>query len=357
MIRAKGFSFGVALIVLGASLRAQDPKCFNPWRAEQRAARANLGPVYRCPGEADPVSIQGFEFRWAKGGIEISSRDRSGRQWSMVSPSHACHEIWVRDFDRNGQLDALVSGYSGAAGIRPETVHYFVLRDSLGQPIPWRVYTYGLFEDEGRTDLLDLNKDGRLEVLVASYGNSDVDEYNYWTYELYEARNGLWHLVQGQHGPVSYPVYSKFTFRCHNGAASFPEGKEPQQDNHANEQFASSPVTIRRIEPEPRPRANYSTSPARKGEGNATYYARLAFETAPKMVFSDGRRCAVAWTVDVLHSRGGVRSWFEPPTTPGEKLEDAPLVREAQSKQWPVRVATSVEKGYCFVRHLWIEQP
>lgn len=268
----------------------------------------------------------------------------------------SCHEIRVGDFDRNGQTDVLITGYSGAAGIRPETYHLFLMRDGTGQPIPWMVFTYGLWDEQDRTDLLDLNRDGRIEVLVASHGRSDEGAYNYWTYQLYEARDGLWYSVTGPHGPATYPVHSKFTFRCHNAATDFSPGKEPRLYDQSNSGLASSPVKITRIDPGAQ-RPGGTIPKQRLGEGDASFYTRLTFDERPKVTLSDARRCALSPSAGVLHSQAGVRSWSDGIATYPERPENLKLLQRAVANRWPVRVAASLEKGYCFIQHLWVEQP
>ena len=352
-----GFRFLVYVLACLVASFAQTEDCYNPWRAEQRAARAKLSPSYRCPFEGPALNARGFAVSYADGRFTIGGRDRTGQRWSIRSPMGSCDQVWIQDFDRNGQLDLLITGSSGAAGVRPSSYLLFIMVDSTGQPIPWLTYTYSSSSDGRRSDLLDLNQDGRLEVLVASHGHADVGSYSYWTHTLYEARDALWHMVKGTHGPISYPVHSKYTFDCHNLPAFFAAGLEPVVFDGSNSGLASAPLTLLSMEP-PIARSNAALVwSKRRGEGDARYHMRTAFESNPKLALSDGRACAMAWSVSLLLSQSGHRTWRPALTEAGVKPENSKLLRDALAHQWPVRVAASVEKGFCFIRHLWIEQP
>lgn len=341
------------LLFLAASRLATsaDPTdCFDPWGKEQRRARVKLAEGTSCaPGTA--TTQRGFRIEYRDSRLTIG--DEAG-QWRIPAPGHFCDYLWTRDFDKNGRIDLLLTGATGGNGLAPYTYLFFVMIDANGQPRPWIIFGYGARDSDGPEDLVDLNGDGRIEVVARHFGGAELGQYNYWTTALYEPRNAFWRMVVGPFGPASYPVHSKFTFACHNLPAFFAPGKGPSLADRSNATLGEEATLISQIKP-----GRVGDEPPRaKGEVESVYYTRLHFKQSTRIELADGRLCGIPTGATLLHTRGGVvRSWRDQLIPHPDDGASKRLMEQARANRWPVRVAASLEKGYCFIQHLWVEQP
>lgn len=106
-------------------------------------------------------------FRMRDGWTEISGQTSPGKPWRVRTGAFTlgCSAI-AADFDRNGRADLLIGTGNFGTSLAPWSRLFFLLFDASGHPVPWQMY--GFFsESRGKTveDLLDLNGDGRAELL------------------------------------------------------------------------------------------------------------------------------------------------------------------------------------------------
>jgi hypothetical protein len=102
--------------------------------------------------------------------------------------------FYSADLDRNGICDLVMIYPTGGNGLAP-TSHFFSLTfDEQGRPVPFKADGYFEESAKGITDLVDLNIDGRAELIYMNFDDG------YWITNLYEVRAARWRRVRGSYG-------------------------------------------------------------------------------------------------------------------------------------------------------------
>lgn len=330
-------------ILLGLGCASAEPN-YNPAARYEGKFRLRLPAGSACEFPPRSMSLPAGFALDARDDGPLWIRGGGRKPWSLELPSPMCEWIWVHDLDRNGKPDVLIGGPTHGNGTAPVAFLFVVMVDEQDRPMPWVFYPQDHGDEHGPSSLFDFNRDGRAEFLQTHHEHSDRDDFNYWIHSLYEARAALWHPVQGLRGPMRFPLFSKFTFQRHDLSSSFPPGLAPAIRDESNAAFGRPAVRIVRDVPVDQSAA---LPPQRTGKGLASYYRRADFANAPKLTFSDGRVCAYR-SLNILSDDGDTRRWHE---------EDAhELVTLAVRGRWPAHVATSTEKGHCFVQGLWLKR-
>lgn len=157
-----------------------------------------------------------------EGRAVIKGRDTGGAEWRVwlgQLSGYGSH-LYTADLDRDRVQDLVIVSPTGGNGLAP-TTHLFALTfDEKGRPVPFEAEGY--FEEDARGifDLLDIDRDGRAELLYMNF-----DE-GYWVTTLYEVEGGRWRRVEGAHGRRTYPLYTRFTNRP-NRRPTVPRGRKP----------------------------------------------------------------------------------------------------------------------------------
>lgn len=152
----------------------------------------------------------------------VNGKDKGGAAWrvQLGNLSGYGSHLYTADLDRDGVQDLVILSPTGGNGLAP-TQHLFALTfDEKGRPVPFEAEGY--FEEDARGifDLLDIDRDGRAELLYMNFGEG------YWMTTLYEAEGGRWRRVEGTHGSRTYPLYTRFTRRP-NRRPTTPPGRKP----------------------------------------------------------------------------------------------------------------------------------
>lgn len=130
-------------------------------------------------------------------------------------------ELYQADLDGNGQQDLILLRPTAGNGLAPSQ-HLLVLSfDQQGQVTPWQVEGYFSTDKRGIVDFVDLNGNGRAELVYMSYGNG------YWQTDLYEAHLGKWQQIQGKFAGQSYPLLTRFTHKPNHKIASKVKAVNP----------------------------------------------------------------------------------------------------------------------------------
>jgi hypothetical protein len=160
--------------------------------------------------------------------LVVCGVDSNNRPWSVTGSSHGGYaSVWSADLDRNGHSDLLFCSRTGANGWAPPTHLLVLMFDRSGRPMPWQCNGYFEVDKRGICDLLDLDRDGRAEIVTQTFKNG------YWLSSLYEAGDGRFRLRQ-HHGTRLFPLYSKFTYRP-NRLPSRRTESLPQERNLSND--------------------------------------------------------------------------------------------------------------------------
>ncbi|WP_298608968.1 hypothetical protein [uncultured Thiothrix sp.] len=148
--------------------------------------------------------------------LVLSGTTTSQGKWSVVLDSPSAifpTEVYQADLDSNGQQDLILLKPTGANGLAPSQ-HLSVLTfDTTGQVSLWQVEGYFASDKKGIVDFLDLNNNGRAELVFMAYGDG------YWQTALYEAKEGKWTQVHGKFAGKTYPLLTRFTFKPNHNIA------------------------------------------------------------------------------------------------------------------------------------------
>jgi len=164
-------------------------------------------------------------------GLLIAGEDRDKKSWSVTlgesALAYACR-FYVADIDSNGIRDVVVVFPTGGNGLAP-TSHIFTLTfDEQGRPISFEADGYFEESNEGIADLVDLDRDGRAELIYMNFDDG------YWITNLYEVENARWQLIKGQHGRRIYPLYTRFTNSPNRKPVVPKRGRHPSAPDLSN---------------------------------------------------------------------------------------------------------------------------
>lgn len=177
-----------------------------------------------------PVGPGGVELApTGEGAFVITGQDAARRPFSFIWAASG-FQAYAGDLDRNGQQDLLLLAPTHGNGWAPTAQLTVLLFDSAGRPLPWSVEGYFQADQRGVADLVDLNRDGRAELLYMSYGQG------FWATQLYTAQAGRWSEVVGPFLQRKYPLYTRFTNRPQHQALAKPPRPTPALPRLANHQ-------------------------------------------------------------------------------------------------------------------------
>lgn len=177
------------------------------------------------------IGPSGAFVRYADDGTVISGKDRRGLDWQVflgrTASAYPCR-VYVADLDRNRLRDAVLVCPTGGNGLAPSR-HLFTLTfDAEGRPVPFEADGY--FDDgpRGVFDLVDLDGDGRAELIYMNYDDG------YWITNLYEVSDARWRRIAGRHGRRAYPLYTRFTNRANRRPTTPRRGRSPSAPDLSN---------------------------------------------------------------------------------------------------------------------------
>lgn len=175
------------------------------------SARMSVGP-----------SGAGFEMD-EEGRAVIGGKDRGGAAWRVRLGNlsgYGAH-LYTADLDRDKVEDLVIVSPTGGNGLAP-TSHLLALTfDEQGRPVLFEADGYFQEDARGIFDLLDIDGDGRAELLYMNFDDG------YWVTTLYEAGGGRWRRVEGAHGRRTYPLYTRFTNRANRRPTVPKPGHRP----------------------------------------------------------------------------------------------------------------------------------
>jgi hypothetical protein len=135
--------------------------------------------------------------------------DKSGRPWRATLPQ-AVRGLWmtVRDDSRTYYF----AGYTGGAGMAPDTWILALLFDDRGRPVPFFVRTRSAYDAKGITDLLNLDSTGPVllqQTWLETNWNHEARS-GYYVTTAYHQRGAYWYRTDGRHGSTKFPVFEKW---------------------------------------------------------------------------------------------------------------------------------------------------
>ncbi len=138
--------------------------------------------------------------------LRIEGKDDAGKYWRVhvpPSPGITYTDVWSADFDHNGRKDLLIAAHQVPNGRCVDVVDLtFLLFDSIGRPVPWRVLNNHNFREKRNGHLipaifLDLNYNGHAELVVSGCEYSGPSDRSRFGEDrrlmgVYEAQQARW---------------------------------------------------------------------------------------------------------------------------------------------------------------------
>lgn len=158
-----------------------------------------------------------------EGRAVVTGKDKGGAAWRvrLGNLSGYGSRLYTADLDRDRVEDLVIVAPTGGNGLAP-TNHLIALTfDGRGRPVLFEADGYFQEDARGVFDLLDLDRDGRAELLYMNYDDG------YWVTTLYEVEGGRWRRVEGAHGRRTYPLYTRFTNRPNRRPVTPRPGRKP----------------------------------------------------------------------------------------------------------------------------------
>jgi hypothetical protein len=198
--------------------------------------------------------------------IQFSGMDATGKPWTVTAAGMLGGGLYSADLDHNGTVDLIYAAYTGGNGLAPPMHVLTLLFEKNGRPVPSEMDGYFEIDQHGLLDLIDLDADGRAELIRQAY-----DE-GYWITSDYEARDAHWHRIRGEHGSQTFPIYTRFTNRANHVPTTPAPGRHPVEDDLSNDSTAHSGMLA------------------------AVHWANVSQSENPELDLSDGTVCTpVAW--------------------------------------------------------------
>lgn len=150
--------------------------------------------------------------------VKLSGKGNSGKQWEVRL--HGLYEVWKADLDGNGTTDyALAGGGPYFNGRRtPLYSLCILLMDKEGLPIPFFTVVYHGGNGNVIKHLVDLNQDGKAELLISSYDENISDPRvggfcsGHWVSQVHRFRNLAVEEIRGTVGNLTFPFVNKWSY-------------------------------------------------------------------------------------------------------------------------------------------------
>jgi hypothetical protein len=158
-----------------------------------------------------------------EGRAVIGGKDKGGAAWRVRLGNLSGHgsRLYTADLDGDKVQDLVIVSPTGGNGLAPASRLFALTFDEKGRPVPFEADGYFGEDERGVFDLLDIDRDGRAELLYMNFSDG------YWVTTLYEAEGGRWRRVEGAHGRRRYPLYTRFTRRPNRRPVAPRAGRKP----------------------------------------------------------------------------------------------------------------------------------
>jgi hypothetical protein len=131
-----------------------------------------------------------------------------------IEVRHGGCMLWRADLDRDGQED-LISLTSDATS-SGESILTLLLTDNLGRPIPWHAVGHYDEAAQGLANLVDLDRDGRAELLFLHVDGIDRGQARATSLFRYEVRDARLKRVDGRSAGEIFPARLPREVRVNN---------------------------------------------------------------------------------------------------------------------------------------------
>jgi hypothetical protein len=302
--------------------------CSLPLGIEKQAPRAVK--TYRIGGVTAQMSKQ----------LRVEGKDTGGAPWALdvEIKSGGCW-LWRADLDRNGKEDLImVTSDATSAG---DSIATLIMIDDRGRPVPWQALGHYDGEESGLSNLVDLDGDGRAELLFLYVEGIDRGQARATSITCYEIRDAHLKRVDGPFAGEMFPVVQPKNAKLR---------EEPDLTNSVDTNGPGA--TIASLIRGRKENCGMQV-PLTRGEEGALKVDRDAAEVLgqgcyDKLALSDGRKLSLPGVV-VLDRANGREVAI---------LDTARLLIEAKMRRLAIRFAGRLCDDGCHPFFLWAaEQP
>lgn len=299
------------LMVFGlATVKQSHAYCseYLPLTASQLSLRVKQRLVCDNLSANQSVRSGGSSLRMmSDGSLRIAGVDRDGLPWSLWCRCHEAYaSVWSSELDGNNAPALLILSRTGATSTAWEASARLLIVsfDRRGRPVPWQSVGFFEVDSRGVKDLVDLDRDGKAEVIVQEQRDG------YWLCSLYETANSHFSFRHA-HAGWAFPLHTKFTFKP-NRTITRSTAKLPAASDISNDGIMRQPATCLRT----------------MSVANKTNNFDLLFDNGKKLNGTSSGTCAV-----VLNDSSGRRIALLPGTEARE------LLLEIKKRKIPLMVS------------------
>ncbi|EKH9632361.1 hypothetical protein PAL15_001918 [Salmonella enterica] len=232
---------GLLFFCIAARALATDFVGYLPMSDGEYAQKRALKPLLALPYSVSPDQTWHFRQVGVSGVTllpepkkdnewRISGKDSAGNSWvvpvGILINLAGNAQFYRADLDRNGIQDLVIWLGNPGLGLAPSAQYIIFTFLNNGRPCvfePWGFYTAS---DTGVDDLLDLQGNGRTQLLDMQ------PDSGYWITNLYQVKDARWQRVHGWFGRLSYPALTRFNHYPGRKLIIKPiAGRNPQTDD------------------------------------------------------------------------------------------------------------------------------
>jgi hypothetical protein len=137
--------------------------------------------------------------------LRVEGTDTGGVLWALeVDIKHGGCWLWRADLDRNGKEDLImVTSNATSAG---DSIATLIMIDGRGRPLPWQAVGHYDGEDSGLSNLVDLDRDGRAELLFLYVEGIDRGQAQATSLSRYDINDAHLRRVDGRFAGEIFPT-------------------------------------------------------------------------------------------------------------------------------------------------------
>ena len=183
--------------------------------------------------------------------VRLHGSGTSGKSWEVHMI--ALDEVYRGDLDGNGTQDYVFfnSGPYANGRMTPVFSLSILLMDSERMPVPFFTTVYRGENGEGIKHVVDLNHDGRAELLISNYDENASDPHaipmcsGHWVHQLYRFTDLSAEEIRGISGGIKFPFIYNWSYgkKCSDDqSVSYPTEAARLEDDSTS---ARTVVTTR----------------------------------------------------------------------------------------------------------------
>lgn len=178
--------------------------------SEVQKLRVAMSTMFYANLPSTPVRTPDFTLTRNKDGTPVAEgRDKTGHAWRILLMA-AIRGLWLVG-DGPGRT-YYFAGYTGGAGMAPDSWILAVSFDDKGRPCPFHILTYGAYDDEGIKDLLQFGG-GNPTLLQQSWLENNWKpgaRSGYFITSAYHQKGVFWYRADGSYDSIRFPAFERW---------------------------------------------------------------------------------------------------------------------------------------------------